>query len=131
MKQKALAQECGWRPARISKYETGRTWPEEESVETLARKLKIPPKELRRTQMLLYDQVLTFEGQAERSDEWKVGVPPGNWIGETAAWASMDLDQRWQQLHRMEGIVRALRDQLQQETNKEQIRSALEDDGKS
>lgn len=131
LKQKELAEQCGWRPPRISKYETGRAWPEDESVEILARNLGISPEDLRRTQKLLYDLMLIVEGKVGPDREPEVVTPEANLIAEAASWASMDLDERWKELHRLEGMVRALRDRLQQDTHKAHIHSFLEDGGKA
>jgi transcriptional regulator with XRE-family HTH domain len=126
LRQKDLAEACSWPAGRVSDYERGKSWPEEESVETLGRNLRIPPEELRRTQKLLYNQMLFVEGEVVPADEADVVAPAISWIEDTGAWSSTDLERKWKALHDLEGKVRAFRDRLQRETHDEQIRAALE-----
>jgi transcriptional regulator with XRE-family HTH domain len=124
-KQKELAKDCGWPAPRISRYETARAWPDEESIETLARKLEISPEDLRRTQKVLYDHELAVEGEAEAAATSNEEPPEEGVVRERPEEPSTDLARRWEELRNLEAEARVIRDQLEQETHEALFRSAL------
>lgn len=123
--QKELAEDCGWVSSRLSKYETGGAWPDEESIEILAGRLEISAEDLRRTQKILYDHRLVVEGETEAAEKPEEAPPRAGEVRERAAESSTDLERRWEELRRLEADQRAMRDQLEQETHEAVLRSAL------
>lgn len=123
-KQKELAESCGWPPARISKYETGRAWPDDQSVELVAAKLGISAEDLRRTQRVLFEHMLAVAREPRAIHGTEDSADAGTEVREPPP-ESSDLSRRWEELRRREGEVRADRDQLAQETYEALVRTAL------
>lgn len=130
LSQIELAERCGWQSGRISKYETASSWPDDESVERLARELEIPRSALYDGMELLVRHLVEILGPREGvSVEYPAAGAPVAEVREPVEGVPAELARAWEDLRRGEAALRAERDRLTLETQAVLLRAAMERDG--
>lgn len=130
LSQIQLAERCGWQSGRISKYETASSWPDDESVERLARELEIPRSALYDGMELLVRHLVEILGPREGvSVEYPAAGAQATEVREPVKGIPSELARAWDDLRRAETSLRAERDRLTVETQAALLRAALEAGG--
>lgn len=124
-KQKELAKLCEWQPGRISKYETGSAWPDDDSLRTLTEKLDLPRETFYLGQEALLrhrarvlrtgGEAIQEEGRSREGGEVREPVPglPG------------ELAEKWEDLEQAEAAVKTRRRRLEIETQNALLQAAV------
>ena len=118
--QQELAEKCGWPKGRVSKYETGSQWPDDETVQRIATVVGIERETLYHTQAVLFDLLRSY--QVEVGDE----AGPGEALGSDSA-LPPNLQRRWADLLRAEAELARRRLEIEWETRVAAAREASGD----
>lgn len=124
-KQKELAERCGWQAGRISKYETGGSWPDDDSLQTLSKVLEVPRETfylgqealLRHRARVLRTGGETIQEEARSAAEREVREPVPR--------LTVELAERWEDLEQAEAALRTRRRLLEIETQHALLQAAV------
>lgn len=122
--QQELAELCGWPKGRVSKYETGSQWPDDETVQRIATILKIERETLYHTQAVCLDLLRSYHVDS--------GEEPATGAGFGADSAlPADLQRGWAELLRAEAELARRRLELEYATRVAAAREAAGANGQT